>query len=134
MTMNTIGNKQLVAHIFDRLAQGDGKPFLDSMAEDICWRVTGTTRWSKTYRGKRAVREELLGPLFAQFAGRYTNSAQRIIAEDDYVVVECRGNVTTKAGKSYNNEYCYVMRFADGKMRELTDYLDTELVTSALSG
>jgi ketosteroid isomerase-like protein len=40
--------------------------------------------------------------------------------------------VTTKSGKTYNNQYCYVIRFADGKMRELTEYFDTELVTAAL--
>jgi hypothetical protein len=48
------------------------------------------------------------------------------------VVVECRGHVTTKSGKPYNNTYCYVCRFADGKLKELTDYLDTELVTASL--
>lgn len=55
-----------------------------------------------------------------------------MIAEDDYVVVECRGRVTTKSGKPYNNQYCYVIRFADGKMRELTEYFDAELMTQAL--
>lgn len=71
-------------------------------------------------------------PLFSQFADKYTNTAHRIIAEDDYVVVECRGHVTTKTGKPYNNQYCYVIRLADGKMRELTEYLDTALVAEAL--
>jgi uncharacterized protein len=79
------------------------------------------------------VMSELMRPLFAQFADRYTNTAVRMIAEDDYVVVECRGRVTTKTGKAYNNQYCYVIRFADGKMRELTEYFDTELVTAALA-
>jgi ketosteroid isomerase-like protein len=55
-----------------------------------------------------------------------------MIAEDDYVAVECRGRVMTKSGKAYNNQYCYVIRFADGKMRELMEYFDTELVTAAL--
>ena len=31
-----------------------------------------------------------------------------------------------------NNQYCYVIRFADGTMRELLEYFDTELVTTAL--
>lgn len=57
-----------------------------------------------------------------------------MIAEDNYVVVECRGRVMTKSGVPSNNEYCYVIRFADGKMRELMEYFDTELVTAALSG
>jgi uncharacterized protein len=78
------------------------------------------------------VRDELMRPLFAQFAGTYTNTAVRIVAEDDMLVIECRGEVSTKSGKPYNQTYCYVCRVADGKVRELTEYLDTELVTAAL--
>jgi len=43
-------------------------------------------------------------------------------------VVECRGQVTTKSGKPYNNTYCYVCRLQDGKLKELTEYFDTQLV------
>lgn len=132
--MNTVQNKQLLQGAFAQLAKGNGKPFVELMADDFCWTIIGTTKWSKTYRGKRAVLDELMKPLFAQFQDQYTNTARRIIAEDDHAVVECRGRVTTKAGKPYNNEYCYVIRMADGKMRELTEYLDTELVANALNG
>lgn len=132
--MNAAHNKQIVQEVFAELSNGNGKPFVDVMADDFCWTITGTTKWSKTYRGKQAVLSDLMKPLFAQFADQYTNTARRIIAEDDYVVVECRGRVTTKAGKPYNNEYCYVIRMADGKMCELTEYFDTELVTAALNG
>jgi ketosteroid isomerase-like protein len=130
--MTSIENKQLMQNIFSELSKGNGKPFLESMAEEFCWTITGTTKWSRTYRGKQAVRNELLRPLFSQFADQYTNTAQRFIAEDDYVVVECRGHVTTRTGKLYNNRYCYVCRLAGGKLQELTEYLDTELVASAL--
>lgn len=74
----------------------------------------------------------MLAPLFAQFADQYTNTAQRFIAEDDVVVVECRGRVMTKAGKPYNNRYCWVCRLEDGRLRELVEYMDTELVATAL--
>ena len=50
------------------------------------WTIIGSTKWSGTYRGKQAVLNELLKPLFAQFADQYTNTAHRFIAEDDYVV------------------------------------------------
>lgn len=125
-------NKQIMQAIYAELAKGNGKPFVDAMADDFCWIMIGTTSWSGTYRGKQTVRKELLDPLFARFSTQYTNTAQRFIADGDYVVVECRGRVTTKAGKPYNNTYCNVCRLADGKLRELTEYFDTELVTAAL--
>jgi hypothetical protein len=40
------------------------------------------------------VQTELLGPLFSQFAHRYTTDPQRFIAEGDHVVVEARGHVS----------------------------------------
>jgi hypothetical protein len=49
------------------------------------------------------------------------------------VVVEGRGQVTTKTGKPYDNSYCWIYRLADGKIKEITEYLDTELVTAALT-
>lgn len=61
-----------------------------------------------------------------------STTAHRFIAEGDHVVVEVRGNNTTKAGIPYNNTYCFVFRIADGRVKELTEYLDTELVTAAL--
>ena len=102
------------------------------MADDFCWIIPGNSTWSGTWRGKRSVMGDLMQPLFARFADTYRNEAQRFIAEGEYVVVECRGSVTTKSGKPYNNHYCYVCRFADGKLRELTEYMDTELAASAL--
>jgi ketosteroid isomerase-like protein len=122
MIMGAAENKQLLQQVFSELAKGNSKPFVDSWAHDFCWTVTGTTKWSKTYYGKQTVLKELMGPLFANFADQYRNTAQRFIAEDDYVVVECRGEVTTKSGKPYNNTYCYVCRIADGKLKELTEY------------
>ena len=119
-------NKQLMQHIFAELAKGNGQPFADAMADDFSWTITGHSAWSRAWRGKQVVREQLLRPLFARFAETYTNQATRFIAEDDYVVVECRGRVTTKSDKLYNNIYCCVCRLADGKLKELTEYMDTE--------
>lgn len=126
--MSATRNKELLQQVFFELAQGNSKPFVESWADDFCWTVTGTTKWSRTYRGKQTVLTELMAPLFSNFADRYRNIAQRFIAEDDYVVVECRGEVTTKSGKPYNNTYCYVCRLENGKLKELTEYLDTQLV------
>jgi len=125
-------NKQLMQHIFAELAKGNGKAFVESLADDFCWTIPGTTKWSRTYRGRRAVLDELMKPLFAKFADQYTNTALRFIAEGEHVVVECRGRVTTKTGKPYHNVYCWVCRVADGKLHEVMEYMDTELLTTAL--
>jgi ketosteroid isomerase-like protein len=130
--MSATENKQLMQRIFAGLAKGDGRAFRDSLADDFRWHLTGTTKWSKTYEGKESVLNDLIRPLFAQFADQYTSTAHRFIAEGDYVVIECRGRVTTKAGKPYNNVYCWVCRISGGKLCELMEYMDTELVVTTL--
>jgi uncharacterized protein len=131
--MNAADNRALISDVFAELAEGNGRPFVALLAEDIRWTIIGSTEWSGTWEGKAAVQSRLLDPLFAQFATRYRNKAVRLIAEDDFVVIECRGDVTTKAGMPYRNTYCYVCLLEDGKVRELTEYCDTELLTRALA-
>src|SRR5882672_1969996 len=46
-------NKQIVQEIFAGLAKGDGKLFVESMADDFRWILGGAAgKWSKTYAGK----------------------------------------------------------------------------------
>lgn len=125
-------NKQLMQRVFAQLAEGNGQPFMDALANDARWTVIGSSPWSRTYEGKRAITDELMRPLFRQFADQYKARATRILAEDDIVVVEARAEVTTKSGKPYHQTYCYVFQLADGEVRELTEYLDTELVSQVL--
>ena len=42
-----------------------------------------------------------------------------------------RAGRKTKTGNDYNNTYCIVYKVLDGKIKEITEYLDTELVTAA---
>ena len=45
--------------------------------------------------------------------------------------MQARGKSNTKAGGTYNNTYCQVFKVANGKIVEMVEYLDTELVTAA---
>lgn len=103
------------------------------VADDLCWTITGSSAWSGTWRGKKAVREQLLAPLFAQFDGTCTNTAERFIAEGEHVAVPCRGWVDTRAGKPCDNHYCFVFRLAAGQLTEVVEYLDTALVDAVLA-
>jgi uncharacterized protein len=130
--MGAAENKQRMQDIFAELAAGNSRPFVDSFAEDIQWTLIGSTEWSGTFRGKQSVLTELLGPLRAQLAERLKVTPHRFIADGDHVVVEARGQATTKAGQPYNNSYCWIYRLADGKLQEVTEYMDTQLVADAL--
>ncbi len=130
--MSAADNKQLLQAIFAELSKGNSRPLVESMADEVCWTVAGSTAWSGTYRGKPAVLQELLIPLGRRFAQPYRATAERFIAEGDTVAVEARGEATTRTGIAYNNRYCFLYRLADGKLREITEYCDTALIEAAL--
>ena len=130
--MSAAENKKLLQDVFTELAKGNSRPFVDSLSDEVRWTIIGTTKWSRTFDGKRAVLAELLTPLRAQIADRVRVSGDRFIAEDDLVVVEGRGHNTTTTGKPYNNTYCWIYRLANGKIQELTEYMDTQLAATAL--
>lgn len=125
-------NKKFMQHIFAELERGNSGPFIDAMAEDFSWTITGSTTWSRKYEGKKAVLDELFNALRAVLAPPIITVGERFIADEDDVVVQARGRNKTKDGKAYNNTYCSVFRIAGGKLKELTEYLDGELVTSVL--
>lgn len=105
---------------------------LAMMADDIRWTVIGNTKFSGTFNGKKELVERLIHPLFAQMESMGTGITDNVIAEGDYVVVQTRGSGRrTKTGKDYNNTYCMVYKISDGKVKEVTEYCDTELITAA---
>lgn len=125
-------NRARMEYVFAETAKGNGLPFLEAFAEDASWTIIGTTGWSKTYHGKAAIMADLIAPLRRVLAPPIKTRAQRIIAGDGIVVVEARGENITRDGKPYQNSYCYVFEFQDGKVSALTEYADTELFRSAL--
>jgi ketosteroid isomerase-like protein len=130
--MSTMQNKQLLQHLFAEVAQGNSRPFVDALADDFRWVIAGSSRWSRTFDGKQAVLNELFPLLRATLADRVRTRATRFIADGDQVVVEARGENTTRAGMPYNNTYCLVYTVRDGKLAEVVEYMDTDLALKAL--
>jgi uncharacterized protein len=132
--MGVVENKQLLQGIYAEISQGNPAPLLAALAEDVEWTIIGTTALSGTSRGKQEVVEKLLRPLRARLAdGPIAFTPQRFIAEGEYVVMQALGRATAKSGRPYNNTYCIVCRIVDGKIREMTDYVDTERIATALT-
>ncbi|WP_315834570.1 nuclear transport factor 2 family protein [Bradyrhizobium prioriisuperbiae] len=130
--MSSTDNKQLLQEIFEGLANRDGTLFIDSMTPECRWTTIGTGKWSGTFEGKPAILRDLLGPLRERLAERSKTVAQRFIVDGDFAAVEARGHNVTKAGAPYRNEYCFVFRFSGGKIAEVTEYSDTELISAVL--
>jgi ketosteroid isomerase-like protein len=122
-------NEQCVRTFMDAMARADLEPFFDAMADDVSWRWMGVQKWSKTFEGKRSVVDELFSGAGEALNDSFGVQVHQIIAEGDHVVVEHTGRNTTPDGREYNNNYCWVLTFAGGLVREVREYMDTQLVT-----
>jgi len=129
--MDAAENKRLLQDIFAAPARADARPFVAAMADDFRWTMVGSNPWARTYDGRQAVTGELFAALRARM-DRITTIAHRFIADGDHVAVEARGANTTRDGRPYCNRYCFVFRLADGKLAELTEYIDSELAAAVL--
>jgi ketosteroid isomerase-like protein len=116
--------------MFAELGKGNAQAFMDAMADDIRFTIIGTTKFSGTFKGKQELASKLLGPLGAALEGGLVITPENLIADGDFVAMQARGKSLAKNGKRYDNTYCQIFRVTDGKVREITEYLDTELVTS----
>ncbi|HKD66622.1 MAG TPA: nuclear transport factor 2 family protein [Candidatus Binataceae bacterium] len=127
--MSAAENKEIIRKM------GEAKSLdatLGMMADDIRWTLIGNTIFSGTLNGKKELLDKLFHPLFAQMESMGTGTTDNVIAEGEYVVVQTRGSGRrTKSGKDYNNTYCIVYRIVGGKVKEVTEYCDTELITAA---
>ena len=99
-------------------SRGNPQPLVDALADDVKWTIIGSTELSGVYR----------------LASPVTFTFERFIADGEYVVMQARGQATAVTGLAYDNTYCIVARIVDGRIREMTDYVDTELITRALFG
>lgn len=128
--MSTQENREIVRQFYEAGNRGDMETCIGLIADDIVWTNIGATSLSGTYRGKAELQEKLLGPLFGQLKEGITTTVHRLIAEGDFVVAQTSGVAETLDGRPYNNTYCWVIVMRDGKFAEVTEYLDTALVSS----
>jgi len=127
--MGAAENKELIRKLNEAKNMDE---MLGLIADDVRWTLTGTTRFSGTYNGKKELLDQLIYPLFGLMESRGASTIDNVVAEGDYVIVQSHSNGRrTKSGNDYNNNYCMVYRIANGKVVEVTEYCDTELVTAA---
>ncbi len=129
--MGAAENKQFISNMFAELSKGNGDAFLNALADDVSFTIIGSTKYSGTFKGKQELINKLLAPLNAQVEGGMAITPDNLIADGDFVAMQARGKALSKNGRRYDNTYCHVFRFANGKVQEVTEYLDTELVTAA---
>ena len=121
--------KEVVLSAIRALTEARYPDYLDHLAEDVRFYTIGSTPYSGLIVGRQAVWDQVLGKTTTSIGeGGYREEIKNVIADGDLVVVESRGFEKMTTGGEYNNEYAAIYRVTDGRISELTFYLDTELL------
>ena len=126
--MSAAENKEIIRNMFAELSKGNADAFLNTLADDVKFTLIGSTKFSGEFQSKQEFVEKVLAPLGAQLENGLTMHVDNLIADGDNVVLQGRGESTTKSGQAYNNTYAQVFQLQNGKVQRVTEYLDTELV------
>jgi uncharacterized protein len=123
--------KERMRDVMTQLSQGRIEPLFEAMAEDVTWRWMGVNQWSRTFDGKQPVVDGLFGGLRETVSRPFSVEVHSIHGDGAFVVVEHSGRNELTDGRRYDNNYCWVFRFQNGLIREVREYMDTQLVTEA---
>ena len=122
-------NKQLVLDAYASLTNGEPDGFYDRLTDDVKWTFFGSHRYAGTFNGKDEIANGLFASLGDLLEAPIQVHVRQVIAEGDKVVIEAKGEARGKNGRDYNNDYCIVVTVRDGKIAEMREHLDTELIT-----
>ena len=123
-----MNNVDVVKHLYDRFAQGDGAAILATFDPEIEFRLAEGHPYSpegELWIGGEAVAKNF----FLKSAGEWEGWAMRvdqIFEVGETVVVEGRYSGTyTPTGMALDAQVCHVWRFSGGKVKSFHQYVNT---------
>jgi uncharacterized protein len=125
-------NKQLATEFFARLTAQDVVGALGLMSDDATWWIAGKPEASP-YAG--VYDKARLGRLFASMGKRLkaglAMSVKSAIGEGDKVAMEVESLGALTNGRTYQQQYHFLIEFREGKISSVKEYLDTQHVHAA---
>jgi ketosteroid isomerase-like protein len=116
---------------FADVGRGNPGTLVELLAPDVVYTLIGNTPLSGTHRGRDQVLRRVFGPLTAALAEPLQFEIRNVVADGERVAMEATSTAPLRSGAAYGNTYCFVFRFAAGRIAELTEYLDTQRVARA---
>lgn len=125
--------KVIIDDILSLLEDCQFQTLLDRyFSEKFHWIIKGTSVLSGEYHDKAVFLKDVIQRLSDQLQDNWKMHILGVFPSDNVLVVEMRGEVKTKLGGDYNNEYCWIFHFEDHKVVKLVAYYDSLLVDKTL--
>ncbi|HKY89576.1 MAG TPA: nuclear transport factor 2 family protein [Nevskiaceae bacterium] len=133
--MSLEANKQLVATFFAHFGRKDVQGALDMMTADATWWIGGKPDLFPICGLKtKAQMAEILNGLVLPSKNGLAITPKGMIAEGNKVACEAESMAILGNGRTYNNEYHFVIEIRDGKVAAVKEYLDTMHTADVLKG
>ena len=110
-----------VVSLFKHLETGDGAAFYDHVVNDVDWTVEGTHPLAGHYRSESDFQNHTFKVLGKVLPGGVQPHVTHALVAGDWAVVGLESMATARNGLRFDNKYCWVMRFADGKIAEVRE-------------
>lgn len=131
MTTDTHAAKAVASRLFELFSAGDAAGVLDLMTDDATWWLPGKPGQLPVV-GTRTKPQiaRLFQNMGAALEGPLKMTVKSAIAEGDKVAMEVESLGQLKNGRTYNQEYHFLITVRDGKISAVREYLDTLHVQS----
>jgi len=124
--MSAERNKQMAVDFFNLLGRGEIDSALALATDDMTYWIAGKPGGVPTSgtKDKKQMRR-LFQNMMAALESGLPMTVKGATAEGDRVALELESLGRLKNGRTYNNEYHILLRFRDGRICAVREYLDT---------
>ena len=133
--MSTETTRALIDDFYGALQKGDRARLLEILAPDAVWIPPASAPIDHT-EGAEAIADALGSQIVRQMfdlSQPFALEVRRTVVDGDVAVVQQRLTATAKAtGAAYDNQYCWVYEFRDGRLAVLEEYADTIVAGRAM--
>lgn len=128
-------NKKIVADYFAHFGRKEIQQALDKMTPDSTWWIGGKPELFPMCGLKtKAEMGEILMSLVMTTRDGLAITPKSMIAEGNKVAVEAESYGVLGNGRTYNNEYHFLVEVRDGMIASVREYLDTMHTADVLKG
>ncbi|CAN5442125.1 hypothetical protein BH10ACT3_BH10ACT3_00740 [soil metagenome] len=123
-----MSNKELVVELLQAMAEDRADLIEALMAPDVTWWVPPAAAARGLVRplvGRRDVVDLIAAPNGFFRPGSRVWDVHRLVGEGDMVAAHVNMTAVTGTGVDYSNEYHWLVRFADGRIAEVWEHVDT---------
>ena len=132
--MSKSTEEQVYTAFSNAINSGDLAGAFQYATDDISFRpIGGHPELGREFKGMQDILENCWMKVFQHIdENGVAITVNDIVTADGIAFVQFNGTAKGRAGMTYDNEYLHLLRYRDGKICSITEFLDTNLLNKLL--